>query len=208
MAYRAKLSVWPTARSAMDAITSPNEQEKVSRLLAASQAPPSPEPPWSIVCPTGRLFGVANHEELLAFVRQELAGDRILEFNICCMLGIKQDHVYRHVQLFQPLSRLQFLKHVDSGESLPVVGGTGKGGLEHFVKLYPRAGFASASGDVARGLRNLLSGTHYSGSGDRKKFSNNWKGWSLVPPPSNLKEWLPRGQLHIQQARRALLCRL
>ena len=91
----------------MDAITSPNEQEKVSRLLAASQAPPSPEPPWSIVCPMGRLFVVANHEELLAFVRQELAGDRNLEFNICCMLGIKQDHVYRHVQLFQPLSRLQ-----------------------------------------------------------------------------------------------------
>ena len=177
-------------------------ERSVRELVAAHRATPPPGPPWKLVSPSGVLFVIAGKEELNALVLAELGAENhhVNVYNMLCLLGAETGNTEtpKHVHCWQPLSRLQFIKHKDSGEPLPVVGGMGRFGLEHFVNLYPRSSLTNNKGEVPRSLRDLLAGSYKSS----KKFSNDWKGWSLVAPPPNVEQWLPRGQLQLvaQQA--------
>ena len=173
-----------------------SEDERTVRALVADHnLMPPREPPWKLVSPTGVLFVVTNNDELDALVLAELgaADFHVNIFNMHCLLGIRLGNTGnpKHVQFWQPLTRLQFIKHKDEDQPLPVVGGLGRHGLEHFVTLNERQVFLNGKREVARSLRDLLSGSYKS----NKRFSNDWKGWSLVAPPDNLEQWLPRGQV-------------
>ena len=159
-----------------------------------------------MVGPAGTLVVIDTKSDLKAFVGETLVGDvHINLFNVHCMLGILKEASPRHVSMWQPLSRLQFIQHEKSDEPLPVVGGLGKGGLEHFISLHKQEDFIDSKGEVARSLRNLLLGTYKTGSGSSKKFSNCWKGWSLVPPPENLEQWLPRQSFQAAAAQQVIV---
>ena len=174
------------------------EKLMILALVAAHKAMPPLGPPWKLVSPSGVLFVIASEAELKGFVYSEFGAENynVNLYNMHCLLGTERGQssnteTPKHVKYWQPLSRLQFIKHAGDQQPLPVVGGMGKHGMEHFVKVYPRPSFVNGKGEVARSLRNLLAGNYMS----NKNFSNDWKGWSLVPPPENLEHWLPRGHV-------------
>jgi hypothetical protein len=136
-------------------------------------------PPWDLVSPEYVLHTIYCRRALHMFLRAHPAlGER----NILALVKLVAGGGGQHVKLWQNLEDVAYITHRDSGRLVPIAGGPGRGGLDHFIKMVEEKRVPDCSGQfVKRGLQALLN-----------KASNSYLSvWMLGVPPVNPRAWWP-----------------
>lgn len=152
-----------------------------------------PGPPWKVVSPNGVLHVILDLPAVSRFCKEE----GLNTFDIKHLLEIEKGNTEQpmHVNFWQPLHLLLFLRHKNAAELVPVLGGPGKGrrvgegGVDHFIArvatFRPDMPFTAKHRTK---LQQLLVESYTS----HGVLSNDYLGWGLAPAPADLEAYFAR----------------
>ena len=140
-------------------------------------------PPWLLMCPVGDLHIICDREQLSRFINVH---PEMGERNVSALLGLIPGSGGQHVLMWQNAKELSWIERKTGGGLRPVVGGRGKGGLDHFVRMVDNGCVPGCSGFVKTGLQQMF-----------KVAGKTHKGYVKAGPPDDLVGWWPANSRHL-----------